>query len=97
MITQPQSNSNTPSNTQMKSFTKLQIIEAMQAIITEADDHEFSDHAECLVIDILNLLDAPPTPIETIITPFGFVPLLGTVEHDNDLGPVVHWNGATDE
>lgn len=97
MIAHTSHQSNTPS---MQRYTKLQILEAMRAIIREADDEAFADLAESLVTDIFQILEDPAAiaqPVKTIITPFGFVPLLGTIGHSADLGPVINWNGVSDD
>ncbi|MCG3207798.1 MAG: hypothetical protein FOGNACKC_01398 [Anaerolineae bacterium] len=85
----------------MKAYTKLQILEAAQTVVTVfgAEDPaavgDFADVADCLLLDIFAVLEGDPRfarPTQAIIAPeFGFVPVLGQIVADPELGNRVEW------
>lgn len=90
-----------------RKYTKLQILEAMQTVITRTEAEkalptgEFRDAAECLVSDMFDVLDDAPhwavsNPVEILATPFGFLPVLGEIVADDALGNVIRWYGGDD-
>ena len=87
-----------------KTYSKLQILEAGQTLfkLMQAEGYpvEYLTAANCIIEDLVDILTGKVKPIFTkehmLVPDIGFVPLVGEIVGDDDIGNRIEWFGEVD-
>jgi hypothetical protein len=87
-----------------KTYSKLQILEAGEKLIrllqAEGFEVEYLTATNCVLEDLINILEGRLKPVVSneiiILREHGFVPMVGQIVGDDELGNRIEWFGEAD-